>query len=238
MASSQSAWVASAIRPEWFFDVVAALQLFACKTGRHATRGHLQLLKSGLMSTSPPLTAQEHLARAYLVTEAVLHLVARPFRSALVAEKTEMAQAAGLDRSQATRTLIMHLAAEPPLRMGAISVSGLAERARAILDREYAGPVSIRSLAARLACHPKRLNRLFRQAYEVTIHEYVRRLRFRNGLELVRDTEEKIEVVAQMAGWRSRSAFTVAFRKAYGCSPSTYRQRRGLDWAHRVRPKL
>ena len=231
MTRDQAARESPSIRPDWFFGVVEACQHLACKAELPGARGHLTLLKSVVACLEPPTTLQEQLALDHLLADAVLHLARREPRPPAPAGLGGEAPAAvsASDASQARRALIQHLAAHPPSPVPVARPLSLAERAKAILDCEFAKPLTVLDVAERLACHPKRLERLFRKAYGVTLHQYLDGVRLRNGEQLLRDTDDKVESIAQAAGWQSRTAFALAFSKACGVSPSEYRRlaRRG-----------
>jgi AraC-like DNA-binding protein len=70
------------------------------------------------------------------------------------------------------------------------------------------------------------LARLFREEIGLSFAAWRQRVRFHNALEeLVRG--EPLARVAARNGYRSASAFSAAFRKAMGASPSALRDRRG-----------
>ena len=62
------------------------------------------------------------------------------------------------------------------------------------------------------------------------LRDYLRRRRLAFALRDVRDTDAGILDIAVQYGFSSNEAFTHAFKKAYGVSPSAYREK--LVWQH------
>jgi AraC-like DNA-binding protein len=52
----------------------------------------------------------------------------------------------------------------------------------------------------------------------------LRDLRMRQAAEQLRSSTVSVDEVLRHAGYASRSSFIRAFRKAYGCDPSSYRR--------------
>lgn len=66
----------------------------------------------------------------------------------------------------------------------------------------------------------------------MTLRDHLRLRRLAFVLRDVRDTDASILDIAVKYGFSSNEAFTHAFKKAYGVSPSAYRTGPGADAAH------
>lgn len=85
-------------------------------------------------------------------------------------------------------------------------------------------PASTRTLpewAHLTGCSPRTLARIFLRETGVTFGHWRQQLRLLTGLSLLA-ASEKILAVALYSGYQSASAFTEAFRKAFGVPPSRY----------------
>jgi AraC-like DNA-binding protein/quercetin dioxygenase-like cupin family protein len=157
---------------------------------------------------------------------------------------------AALQVTDLLRALIMALIAEPLLydergRGGAIADLIHSEISRAarlslvvpmpddprlcrICLALLADPADSRTLdqwAERAGASPRTLARLFREEVGLSFAAWRQRVRFHNALEALVKGEPLVRVAARN-GYRSPSAFSAAFRKAMGASPSSLRERR------------
>ena len=78
-------------------------------------------------------------------------------------------------------------------------------------------------LAAKLGTNRTYLSQFFNQSCAKSFYEYVNDYRVRHSMELLRDTDYTLEVVASMSGFNSMSTFRRAFTQMNGCSPLQYR---------------
>lgn len=107
--------------------------------------------------------------------------------------------------------------------------SRIAARARTIIERDYADSdrCSTKSIARRLGITRPRLCRCYREAFDRTVGEHVRRLRVERAKRLMeREPERLIKEIAADAGFGERSyrTFFNAFKRVAGRSPHEYRR--------------
>jgi AraC-like DNA-binding protein len=99
----------------------------------------------------------------------------------------------------------------------------LAEDARAWLAVTYAAPTSLTELARAVGASPFHLCRVFRQHTGTTLHRYRNELRLRRSLELLDEAGEDLLAMAIALGYSGHSHFTAAFHRAFGVTPSGFR---------------
>lgn len=83
--------------------------------------------------------------------------------------------------------------------------------------------LTLRALAQKLGYSEYYTSRKFRELAGMTLRDYLRLRRLAFALRDVRDTDIGILDIAVQYGFSSNEAFTHAFKKAYGVSPSAYR---------------
>lgn len=83
--------------------------------------------------------------------------------------------------------------------------------------------LTLRALAQKLGYSEYYTSRKFRVLAGMTLRGYLRLRRLAFALRDVRDTDASILDIAVKYGFSSNEAFTHAFKKAYGVSPSAYR---------------
>jgi AraC family transcriptional regulator len=96
-------------------------------------------------------------------------------------------------------------------------------RARDILHAEFAEPIGLADLAARVAVHPVTLARAFRRAYGAPVGEYLRRIRLDWASDRLLSTDEPLASIAARAGFADQSHFCRVFRRATGITPGRWR---------------
>ncbi|WP_344980645.1 AraC family transcriptional regulator [Compostibacter hankyongensis] len=87
--------------------------------------------------------------------------------------------------------------------------------------------LSIDSLCRMQAVSPYLLQQSFRAATGLSVHVFIRRMRLRKAARMMRRTPLPLKNIALRVGFHSFSSFNHAFRKAYGCIPSVYRDKGG-----------
>ena len=83
--------------------------------------------------------------------------------------------------------------------------------------------LTLRALTQKLGYSEYYTSRKFRELSGMTLRDYLRLRRLAFALRDVRDTDMGILDIAVQYGFSSNEAFTHAFKKAYGVSPSAYR---------------
>jgi AraC family transcriptional regulator len=98
------------------------------------------------------------------------------------------------------------------------------ERAREFLHDNFAETVNLETISANVGVHPVHLARAFRQHYNCTVGEYVRRLRVEFACSQIIKTDVSLNEIAVMAGFSDQSHLTRIFKRHFGLAPSEYRK--------------
>ena len=115
--------------------------------------------------------------------------------------------------------------------MGGQSASTRAARraifddAVAILEREYARRLDPGEVARRVATSRRQLQRVFAEVGGTTFSEYLTRVRLERAADLLAEDAGPVPRIARAVGFRSASAFSVAFRRHHGVPPGAFRGR-------------
>jgi AraC-like DNA-binding protein len=99
-------------------------------------------------------------------------------------------------------------------------------------------PHTVKSLAARACLSRSAFMGRFVALVGSTPMAVLRELRMRQAARQLRLNQSTVEQVGQAAGYRSRIAFSRAFRKAFGCDPSDYRDREATGSTNSVTRSL
>ena len=101
----------------------------------------------------------------------------------------------------------------------ATELSEIADRARKILEREFATPPTIETLAHRCATNASKLKKAFKHTYKTTIYGYIQHLRMEEANILLRQERLSIGEVARRVGYRHQGHFSRLFHGVYGIYP-------------------
>ena len=95
-------------------------------------------------------------------------------------------------------------------------------RARDLIDREYARPLDVPTMAARALMSPAHFSRQFRAAYGETPYTYLMTRRIERAMALLRSGMTVTEA-CMTVGCTSLGSFSSRFTEVVGISPSAYR---------------
>jgi len=98
-------------------------------------------------------------------------------------------------------------------------------RARDEMDRHFAEPLDIPTLAAIAHLSPSQFGRVFKQVYDETPHRYLQRRRIERAMTLLRQTDRPITDIAWDTGFASLGTFSATFSRIVGHSPTQFRAR-------------
>lgn len=98
-------------------------------------------------------------------------------------------------------------------------------RARDAIDRDYAKPLDIPTLARIAGLSQAHFIRVFRDAYGETPHRYLQRRRVERAMFLLRESESSVTEICFAVGFGSLGTFSRTFASIVGEPPTTYRWR-------------
>ena len=91
------------------------------------------------------------------------------------------------------------------------------------IDRNFALPLTLRSLTTRFALSRSTFGLLFPRFAGMPFKQYLTKKRIEHAALLVQTTELPLQEIARMAGYEEFSTFYRCFRRVVGVSPSRYR---------------
>jgi AraC-like DNA-binding protein len=96
-------------------------------------------------------------------------------------------------------------------------------RARDAMDRAYAEPLDVASVAAVAHVSEAHFIRTFRAVFGETPHRYLQRRRVERSMFLLRETDRTVTEICMDVGFSSLGTFSRTFRDIVGITPSEYR---------------
>jgi AraC-like DNA-binding protein len=100
-------------------------------------------------------------------------------------------------------------------------------RARDAMDRAYAEPLDVRTVAAVAHISEAHFSRSFRAVFGETPHRYLQRRRVERSMFLLRETDRSVTDICLDVGFNSLGTFSRTFREIVGETPSDYREGNG-----------
>ena len=93
------------------------------------------------------------------------------------------------------------------------------------MDREYARPLDVPTLAQAALMSPAHFSRQFRAAYGETPYSYLMTRRIERAMALLRRGDMSVTDVCMAVGCTSLGSFSTRFTELVGESPTAYRDR-------------
>jgi AraC-like DNA-binding protein len=97
-------------------------------------------------------------------------------------------------------------------------------RARDLADRRYSEPLTVDDLAAAAHLSRAHFSREFRRAFGESPYTYLLTRRLERAATLLRGTDYTVADICMQVGLTSVGSFTTSFKRAYGMTPSRYRE--------------
>jgi AraC-like DNA-binding protein len=98
-------------------------------------------------------------------------------------------------------------------------------RARDAMDRAYAEPLDVPTLAGIAQVSEAHFIRTFRATFGETPHRYLQRRRVERAMYLLRATDRNVTEICLDVGFSSLGTFSRSFRDIVGEAPTAYRER-------------
>lgn len=100
-------------------------------------------------------------------------------------------------------------------------------RARDAMDRDFADPLDVPSLAAIACISEANFIRSFKATFGETPHRYLQRRRIERAMYLLRTTDATVTDVCMQIGFSSLGSFSRTFTEIVGETPSAFQRRGG-----------
>ena len=91
------------------------------------------------------------------------------------------------------------------------------------MDRSYAEPLDVRTVAAIAHVSEAHFSRSFRAVFGESPHRYLQRRRVERSMFLLRETDRSVTDICFDVGFTSLGTFSRTFREIVGETPSGYR---------------
>jgi YesN/AraC family two-component response regulator len=105
------------------------------------------------------------------------------------------------------------------------SISSQVESVHDYITKHYMDHLSLSDLAGQFYVEPSYLSRKFSQTYNETITAFITRCRMNRAKELMRDENNKLEVISFDVGYDDYNYFSRVFRRFEGISPTECRKK-------------
>lgn len=117
--------------------------------------------------------------------------------------------------------------APDPSKSRRLADLGRLRRVRDRMDREFARPLDVDSLAADAHMSPGHFSRSFRAAYGESPYSYLMTRRIERAMTLLRNSDMSVSRICLEVGAASLGSFSSRFSDVVGVSPTAYREKAG-----------
>jgi len=98
-------------------------------------------------------------------------------------------------------------------------------KVKAILEKQFAPPPTIKQLAFMVGINENKLKKLFKLLFNSTIHDYAIKIRMLKADELVKHQKLQTQEIAWELGYKSVSHFCSSFKRFFGYLPHEIKQK-------------
>ena len=113
--------------------------------------------------------------------------------------------------------------AENEKRLGGINSVQIEETVRYI-SAHYSENLKLKDMAERVYISPQYLSGLFKKEMNMTISDYIAKIRMERAKELLKDTGLSIGEIAEKTGYKDIRHFSTMFKRLTGLTPSEFRR--------------
>lgn len=92
------------------------------------------------------------------------------------------------------------------------------------IEKNFAQPVTLNQAADIAMLNSEHFLRLFKQAFNITPHQFLTKVRIDKAKHLLNETNETVSMICQLVGFESVSSFSGLFKQRMGISPAQFRK--------------
>lgn len=107
---------------------------------------------------------------------------------------------------------------------GSILIQNYIKQAKKIIHTQYGNPLKISDIAKKLNLNRSYLYKIFKEETGYSLKDYLIQIRMEKSADLLTSTTFHISEIANAVGFPDALAFSKAFKKHFGQSPSNYRK--------------
>jgi len=127
------------------------------------------------------------------------------------------------------------LAGDAPVPLTGTATRRLVRRTKLFLEAHASSPLRLDHIARAVGSSPAYLTDVFRRVEGVPLHKYLVQLRLARALLELPHADDLTELALRL-GFSSHSHFAASFRRAFGCTPSAFRDAPSKDCDSARRP--
>lgn len=100
----------------------------------------------------------------------------------------------------------------------------LSHEVKKYIDTNYKSKITIKLLCSTFFCSRATLINTFKKSYNVTINEYLTKVRMEHASELLLMTNKSVSEIAELCGFSDQNYFSKVFFKLFSKTPTVYRK--------------
>ena len=143
-----------------------------------------------------------------------------------------ISEIAGIEIADKTATILRYERHAKPSdfswtigRLGTIALNSQLQAAVECMNSHIENPLSLAKICTEVSLSPPRLRRIFRNFLGTSPGRYYLNLRLERASQLLKWSNLKLIEIAAASGFTDSAAFSNAYRKHRGCTPSDERKR-------------
>ena len=105
-----------------------------------------------------------------------------------------------------------------------IDSNPLLNMAKKYIEAHYYKDITLDNISSHVAISPGYLCKLFKENYNITIIDYLTRVRINKSIQLLKETDLHIKTISKKVGYRDSNYFSKVFKKVMGKTPTEYRE--------------
>jgi len=98
------------------------------------------------------------------------------------------------------------------------------QKIRQFIEENYNKDISLETVAERFGLHKVYLAKIFKDAMDYSVNEYIRTVKAEKAKELLENKNIRISAIVEMLGYNNPQSFYNMFKSSVGMSPKEYRE--------------